>query len=53
MTGAILILAAGCGMPMAYSAVILPQLYKSNDTLRIDMEMGSWIGKKFNYFFLK
>lgn len=41
---AVLVLAAGCGMPIGYSAVILPQLYNSNDSLQMDLEFGSWFG---------
>lgn len=45
MTGAVFILMAGCGMPIGYSAILLPQLLESNGTLHIDTETGSWIGK--------
>lgn len=44
LTMAVLVLAAGCGMPIGYSAVILPQLYNSNDSLQMDLEFGSWFG---------
>jgi len=43
MTCAVLILTCACGMPIGYSAVILPQLYNSSDPLSLDIEMGSWI----------
>lgn len=45
MTGAVLLLAAACGMPIGYSAVLLPQLYNMSEPLVIDIEMGSWIGE--------
>lgn len=38
---------ASCGMPVGYSAILLPQLKITNDTMHIDEEIGSWIGKKF------
>lgn len=43
VTCAVLVLAAACGMPIGYSAVLLPQLYNVSEPLFIDIEMGSWI----------
>ncbi|XP_059621623.1 facilitated trehalose transporter Tret1-2 homolog isoform X2 [Phlebotomus argentipes] len=44
VTGAVLILTAACGMPIGYSAVLLPQLSgNTTDPLRLDVTMGSWI----------
>ncbi|XP_055619269.1 facilitated trehalose transporter Tret1 isoform X2 [Toxorhynchites rutilus septentrionalis] len=43
VTCAVLLLAAACGMPIGYSAVLLPQLYNVSEPLYIDVEMGSWI----------
>ncbi|XP_050350830.1 facilitated trehalose transporter Tret1-like isoform X1 [Nymphalis io] len=43
ITCAVLILAAGAGHPIGFSAVALPQLRTENSSMRIDDEMGSWI----------
>jgi MFS family permease len=43
VTGAVMLSSASCGMPVGYSAVLLPQLKQPNETLRIDDEIGSWI----------
>lgn len=32
-------------MPIAYSVVILPQLYNSTDPLKMDIDIGSWFGE--------
>lgn len=45
VTGAVMLSAASCGMPVGYSAILLPQLKSlDNDSMQIDDEMGSWIG---------
>lgn len=41
---------ASCGMPVGYSAILLPQLKADNGSLNIDDEIGSWIGKDFTMF---
>lgn len=39
-------MATGGGIPIGYSAVMLPQLSEENNsTLYVDRETGSWIGK--------
>lgn len=43
VTGAVFILMASCGMPIGFSAILLPQLLDNNGTLHIDTETGSWI----------
>jgi hypothetical protein len=56
VTGAVMLSSASCGMPVGYSAVLLPQLKQPNETLRIDDEIGSWIGErppKCNYYVIK
>lgn len=41
---------ASCGMPVGYSAILLPQLKNDNGTMGIDDETGSWIGKNNKIF---
>lgn len=36
---------ASCGMPIGYSAILLPQLQFTNSSMHIDEETGSWIGE--------
>ncbi|KAL6423399.1 hypothetical protein ACFW04_010178 [Cataglyphis niger] len=43
VTGAVLLLVTGGGMPIGYSAVLLPQLSESNSTLNVNRDVGSWI----------
>ncbi|KAG5343647.1 TRET1 protein, partial [Acromyrmex heyeri] len=43
VTGAVLLVATGGGIPIGYSAVLLPQLSEENSTLHVDREIGSWI----------
>lgn len=43
VAGAVLLLAAGAGMPIGYSAVLLPQLSVKNTSMYVDRELGSWI----------
>ncbi|CAK9832942.1 Facilitated trehalose transporter Tret1 [Anthophora retusa] len=43
VAGAVLLLAAGGGMPIGYSAILLPQLAEENGTMHADRELGSWI----------
>ncbi|XP_028042871.1 facilitated trehalose transporter Tret1-like [Bombyx mandarina] len=43
ITCAVLILAAGAGHPIGFSAIALPQLQRENSSMRTDDEMGSWI----------
>lgn len=45
VTGAVMLSSASCGMPVGFSAILLPQLKNHNGSLRIDDEIGSWIGK--------
>ncbi|ALC41762.1 CG4797 [Drosophila busckii] len=42
-TCAVLVLSTGCGMPIGYSSVLLPQLSANNTEIPIDVSVGSWI----------
>lgn len=44
-TCAVLLLSAACGMPIGYSAVLLPQLQENSTEISISTEIGSWIGE--------
>ncbi|KAK5644843.1 hypothetical protein RI129_006143 [Pyrocoelia pectoralis] len=43
LTAIVTIVTASAGMPIGYSAILLPQLKSINNSLQIDDEMGSWI----------
>ncbi|XP_014484649.1 PREDICTED: facilitated trehalose transporter Tret1-2 homolog [Dinoponera quadriceps] len=43
VTGAVLLLATGGGMPIGYSAVLLPQLSEPNSIVQVNQNLGSWI----------
>lgn len=43
---------ASCGMPVGYSAILLPQLKSDNGTMGIDDDTGSWIGEILRSFLL-
>lgn len=45
VVAAVLAVTASAGMPIGYSAILLPQLNTTNSTLKIDENLGSWIGK--------
>lgn len=45
VAGAVLVLTTGVGMPIGYSAVLLPQLNETDTTVKVNQEMGSWIGE--------
>ncbi|XP_016973896.1 facilitated trehalose transporter Tret1-2 homolog [Drosophila rhopaloa] len=42
-TCAVLILSAACGMPIGFSAVLLPQLTDNSTEIPIDKDSGAWI----------
>ncbi|KAG9428779.1 facilitated trehalose transporter Tret1-2 isoform X1 [Apis mellifera carnica] len=43
LAGAVLLVATSGGMPIGYSATLLPQLAEENGTMHADQELGSWI----------
>ncbi|XP_023016449.2 solute carrier family member pippin isoform X1 [Leptinotarsa decemlineata] len=43
VTSAVMLSSASCGMPVGYSAILLPQLKFINGSMQIDDEIGSWI----------
>lgn len=43
MNGAIIILVTGSGMPIGFSAILLPQIQAPNSTLPTDDDWASWI----------
>ncbi|KAF4519957.1 hypothetical protein B566_EDAN005456 [Ephemera danica] len=43
MAGAVFLLTAGCGMPIGFSAIMLPQIQSANSSLPTSEETGSWI----------
>lgn len=46
MTCAVLILTAGVGCPIGYSAIFLPQVYNSSEPdIKMDIDMASWFSK--------
>lgn len=49
VTGAVLLMATGGGMPIGYSAILLPQLSENNSAIYVNSEVGSWIGKKAHF----
>lgn len=43
VVAAVLAVTASAGMPIGYSAILLPQLNNTNSTLKINENLGSWI----------